>query len=58
MGMTAILVNGAKPFIQIVDNLSTESPMFNLMKIAQANLEKKILKYYTILYMYIAQGQW
>ena len=37
--------------------LSTEGPISNLVKIAQAISEKKTLKNNTILYMYIAQGQ-
>ena len=39
--------------------LSTEGPMWNLVKIAQVVSEKKTFKYYTILYMcmYIVQGQ-
>ena len=57
MGMAAILFNGAEPFDQIVNTLSTEGPMRNLVKIAQALLEKKTLKNFTILYMYIAQEQ-
>ena len=56
--MVAILFNGTEPFEQIVNTLSTEDPMGNLVKIVQAVLEKRTLKYYTILYMYIAQGQW
>ena len=32
--------------------------MWNLVKIAQAISEKKTFDDYTILYMYIAQGQW
>ena len=36
MGMAAaILFNVAEPFKQIVNTLSTESPMWNLVKIAQ-----------------------
>ena len=54
MGMVAILVNGTDPFEQIVNNLLTKGPMWNLVKVAQAILEKKTLKYYTILCMYIA----
>ena len=57
MGMAAILFNGAEPFQQIVNTLSTEGPKWNLVKIAQAMSEKKTFKYYTILYMHIAQGQ-
>ena len=55
--MAAILLNGAEPFEQILSILSTESPMWNLVKIAQAVSEKKTFKSYTILYMYIAEGQ-
>ena len=36
MGMAAILFNGAEPFKQILNTLSTEGPMWNLVKIAQA----------------------
>ena len=57
MGMTTILFNGAKPFEQIGNTLPTEGPVRNLVKIAQAVSEKKTFKNYTILYMYIAQGQ-
>ena len=32
MGMVAILSNGAKPFEQILNNPSIESPMWNLVK--------------------------
>ena len=38
-------------------NKSTEGPMRNLVKIAQACSEKRTFKNYTILYMNIAQGQ-
>ena len=55
MGMTTNLVSGVEPFVQIVNNLSTESSMWNLVKIA--NLEMKTFKNNTILYMYITQGQ-
>ena len=57
MDIAAILFNGAEPFEQIDNILSTESPMWNLVKIAQTVSEKKTFKIYTILYMYIAQGQ-
>ena len=57
MGMVAILFNGGEPFEQIGNTLSTEGPMSNLVKIAQAVSEKKTFKNNTILYMYIAQGQ-
>ena len=53
MAMTA---NGAKPFDQIGNTLSTEGPMWNLVKTAQA-VSEKTFKNYAILYMYIAQGQ-
>ena len=32
MGIAAILFNGVEPFEQIVNTLSTESPMWNLGK--------------------------
>ena len=44
MGMAAILINDAEPFEQIVNTLSTESPMWNLVKIAQTVLEKTFKK--------------
>ena len=56
MGMAAILLNGAEPFKQIVTTFSTEGPMWNMVKIAQS-VSKMTFKKYTILYMYIAQGQ-
>ena len=56
MDMRAILFIGAEPFEEIVSTPSTEGPMWNLVKIAQAVWEKKF-KNYTILYMYVAQGQ-
>ena len=55
--MAAILFSGAEPFEQIVNILTTEGPMWNLVKIVQAILEKKTLKDCTSLYMYIAKGQ-
>ena len=57
MGMTAILFSGAEPFEQIVNTHLTEGPMWNMVKIAQVVSEKKMFNNYTILYMYIAQGQ-
>ena len=57
MGMAAILFNGTEPFEQIGNTLSTEGPMWNLVKIAQAVSEMKTFKIYTILYMFIAQGR-
>ena len=35
MGLAAIFVNAAKPFDQIINILSTEGPMLNLMKNVQ-----------------------
>ena len=55
--MVAILFNGAEPFEKIGKTLSTEGFIWNLVKIAQVVSEKKTLKQYTILYMYIAQRQ-
>ena len=55
MGMAAILFNGAESFEQIVNTLFTRKPHVILVKIAQAVSEKKF-KNYTILYLYIAQG--
>ena len=56
MGIAAILFNGAAPFKQIVNTLSTEGTMWNLVKIARAVSEKKF-KNYTILYMYMGRGR-
>ena len=56
MVMAAILFNGVEPFKQIVNTLSTEGPMGNLVKIAQA-VSEKAFENYTILYLYIARGQ-
>ena len=44
MSMAAILFNGAKLFEQIVNILSTEGSMWNLMKTVQAVSEKKTFK--------------
>ena len=57
MGMAAILFNDAEPFEQSVNIPSTEGPMWNLVKIGQSVLEKKTLKDFMVLYLYIAQGQ-
>ena len=43
MGMAAILFNDAEPFEQIVNTLSTEGPLRNLVKIAQAVSENLIV---------------
>ena len=59
MGMTAIVFNNAKPFEQNINILSTEGPMWNLVKIGQVVSEKKTFKDSMLLYLYIAhvQGQ-
>ena len=54
--MAVILFDGAEPFGQIVNTLSTDGPMRNLMKVAQVVSEKKTFENYTILYMQ-EQGQ-
>ena len=54
MGMAAILFNGMKPFEQIVNILSTEGPMWNVVKIVQVVSEKKMFKDFIILHIYIA----
>ena len=43
MGIEAVLFNGKEPE-QIVNTLSTQSPMWNLMKIAQTVSEKRTFK--------------
>ena len=61
MDMTSILLNGEDPFEQIVNILSTERrPYVNHVKSVKSVKivsKKKTLKDYTILYIYIAQGQ-
>ena len=57
MGMATILFNGVEPFEQNGNILSTKGPMWNLVKIAQVVSEKKTFKKYTILYVFIAQGE-
>ena len=57
MGMAAILFSGVKPFEQTVNIPSKEGPMWNLVKIGQAVSEKKMYKDFTILHMFIANGQ-
>ena len=57
MGMTVILFNDEEQFEQIDNMPSTEGPKWNLVKIGQAVSEKKTLKDYEILYMYIVHGQ-
>ena len=56
MGMAAILKFGAEPVEQIINTLTTEGPMWNLVEIAQA-VSAKTFKSYTLLYMYVAQGK-
>ena len=60
MSIAAILLNGTEPFEQIINILLTEGPMWtmwNLVKTVQTVPEMKTFKDFTILYMYIAQGQ-
>ena len=57
MGMAAILFHGAEPLEQIVNILSTEGPVWNLVKIARELSENKIFKNNAAFFMYIAQGQ-
>ena len=57
MGMAAISFNCTEPLEHIINILSTESPMWNLVKTVQAVSEQQAFKDFTILYMYIAQGQ-
>ena len=56
MGIAAILFNGAEPFEQCVNTLSTESPMWNLVKIARAVSEKKMAAVVAILDFRSAQS--
>ena len=55
--MAAILFNDAEPFEQNVNILSTEGPMWNLVKIGQVVLEKKTFKDFMVLYLYTEPGQ-
>ena len=57
MDMAAIMLNGAKLFYQIVNILSPEGPMRNLMKIVPEASEKKTFKDFTIIYIFITPGQ-
>ena len=57
MDMAVILFKGAEPFEQTDNTPLTEGPMWNLVKIGRAVIEKKTFKDYAILYTYIAQGQ-
>ena len=50
MDMAAILFNCPEPFEQTGNTLSTEGPMWNLVKIAQAISEKKAFKKITKFY--------
>ena len=52
MGMVAILFNGAEQFEQIDNIPLKESPMLNLLNIAQMVSEKKTFKNYTFLCFY------
>ena len=52
----AILVNGVETFEQIVNNLSTDGTICNLVKNAREVSEKKAFKIYN-LHMYIVQVQ-
>ena len=52
MGMATILFNGAEPFEQIVSILSTEGPMWNLVKIVQA-VSEKTSKEFMVWYIYL-----
>ena len=52
MGMAAILLNDAEPFLKQIDNMpSTEGPKCNLVKNGQVVSEKKTSKDYKILYI-------
>ena len=42
MGMAAILFNGTELFERIVNTLSTESPMLNLVKTAKNDFREDI----------------
>ena len=44
MGMAAILLSGAEPFEQIVNILSTEGSMWNLVKLFKLFQRRKHLK--------------
>ena len=52
-----MLFYGAEPFEQIGNTLSTEGPLWNLVKTDQAVSEKRAFRYYTILCMYNSRGQ-
>ena len=57
MVLTATLFNDAGPFEQTVNITLTERRVLNLAKSSQMLSEDKAFTVYTILHMYIAQGQ-
>ena len=52
MGMEAVLFCWVEPFEQVINTLSKDGSMWNLVNIAQATFKND-----TILYMYIASGK-
>ena len=56
MRIAAILFNDAEPFAQNDNTLSTEGPLWYLVKIGQA-VSEKMFKDYEILYLYIARAK-
>ena len=57
MGMAAISFTDAEPFEQSVNIPSTEGPMWNLVKSGQVVSEKKTLKNFMVLHLYMAEEQ-
>ena len=55
--MAAILFNSAKPFEQIVSTISTDGPIWNLVKNGPRFQRRRHLKFYTIFYMHKAMRQ-
>ena len=49
------MFNGVEPFKLIVNIPSAGDPMWNLVKISRAPLEKTMFKDYMLLYIYVAQ---
>ena len=56
-GMTTIWFSGVESLEQIVNILSTEGPIWNMVKKWSTGFREKEVKDYTILYMYTAQGK-
>ena len=53
MGMAAIMFNGAEAFEQILNNLSTAGPLWNLVKIyCSSSFKEEIWKLHNFIHVY------